>query len=145
MGQAAADRPYLTIGKEAKAKPSVARCGKINVLFRQGKERPVDHERQRNRDHLVIALANLAMITGRSIDQQERFVDTFMDAINPSNSESKGVWCLECGQPATWVRSTQFAGNHPFCDHTPGKKKTSAMKTRVTFFGGTSASRKARC
>lgn len=24
--------------------------------------------------------------------------------------------CLECGAPADWVRETQFAGNHPFCD-----------------------------
>jgi endogenous inhibitor of DNA gyrase (YacG/DUF329 family) len=24
--------------------------------------------------------------------------------------------CLECGKPADWVRSTQFAGDHPFCD-----------------------------
>lgn len=24
--------------------------------------------------------------------------------------------CLECGAEATWVRSTQFAGEHPYCD-----------------------------
>jgi hypothetical protein len=24
--------------------------------------------------------------------------------------------CLVCGEKATWVRSTQFAGDHPFCD-----------------------------
>jgi hypothetical protein len=24
--------------------------------------------------------------------------------------------CLMCDQPATWVRSTQFAGDHPFCE-----------------------------
>lgn len=25
--------------------------------------------------------------------------------------------CLQCEQPATWVRSTQFAGDHPYCEH----------------------------
>ena len=24
--------------------------------------------------------------------------------------------CLECNEPARWVRSTQFAGDHPYCD-----------------------------
>lgn len=24
--------------------------------------------------------------------------------------------CLECNEPATWTRSTQFAGDHPYCD-----------------------------
>ena len=23
--------------------------------------------------------------------------------------------CCECDQPATWMRSTQFAGDHPYC------------------------------
>lgn len=23
--------------------------------------------------------------------------------------------CIECGAPAVWVRRTQFAGNHPYC------------------------------
>ena len=23
--------------------------------------------------------------------------------------------CIECGKPAQWVRSTQFAGDHPYC------------------------------
>lgn len=25
--------------------------------------------------------------------------------------------CIECGAPAVWVRSTQFAGDHPYCLH----------------------------
>ena len=25
--------------------------------------------------------------------------------------------CMECGEPATWMRATQFAGNHPYCEH----------------------------
>lgn len=25
--------------------------------------------------------------------------------------------CLVCGKPADWVRSTQFAGEHPYCEH----------------------------
>jgi len=24
--------------------------------------------------------------------------------------------CLECDEPASWIRHTQFAGDHPFCD-----------------------------
>lgn len=24
--------------------------------------------------------------------------------------------CIECGAPAKWVRSTQFAGEHPYCE-----------------------------
>jgi hypothetical protein len=24
--------------------------------------------------------------------------------------------CLECNEPATWTRSTQFAGDHPYCE-----------------------------
>lgn len=24
--------------------------------------------------------------------------------------------CLECDKDAEWVRSTQFAGDHPYCD-----------------------------
>lgn len=24
--------------------------------------------------------------------------------------------CLECDKPAEWVRCTQFAGDHPYCD-----------------------------
>jgi hypothetical protein len=25
--------------------------------------------------------------------------------------------CMECNEPAVWVRSTQFAGDHPYCQH----------------------------
>ena len=24
--------------------------------------------------------------------------------------------CLMCEEPAVWIRHTQFAGDHPFCD-----------------------------
>jgi endogenous inhibitor of DNA gyrase (YacG/DUF329 family) len=24
--------------------------------------------------------------------------------------------CIMCGKPADWIRSTQFAGDHPFCE-----------------------------
>ena len=26
------------------------------------------------------------------------------------------IKCAICNEPATWMRYTQFAGNHPFCD-----------------------------
>lgn len=25
--------------------------------------------------------------------------------------------CLVCGKEADWIRSTQFAGDHPYCEH----------------------------
>ena len=25
--------------------------------------------------------------------------------------------CIECGEPATYIRSTQFAGDHPYCSY----------------------------
>lgn len=24
--------------------------------------------------------------------------------------------CIECGEPAVYVRSTQFSGDHPYCE-----------------------------
>ena len=24
--------------------------------------------------------------------------------------------CIECDEPAVWVRCTQFAGDHPYCE-----------------------------
>ena len=26
-------------------------------------------------------------------------------------------FCIECGAEADWVQSTQFAGDHPYCEH----------------------------
>jgi endogenous inhibitor of DNA gyrase (YacG/DUF329 family) len=26
------------------------------------------------------------------------------------------IKCVSCEEPATWMRHTQFAGSHPFCD-----------------------------
>lgn len=31
--------------------------------------------------------------------------------------------CLICGKPADWVRSTQFAGEHPFCEEHAKKEE----------------------
>ena len=25
--------------------------------------------------------------------------------------------CVECDKPATWMRCTQFAGDHPYCEY----------------------------
>ncbi len=30
--------------------------------------------------------------------------------------------CLSCGKEADWVRYTQFAGDHPFCDECARKE-----------------------
>ena len=31
--------------------------------------------------------------------------------------------CLECNKPAKWVRSTQFAGDHPYCEEHAREEK----------------------
>jgi hypothetical protein len=31
--------------------------------------------------------------------------------------------CIECDEPATWERCTQFAGNHPYCDEHAKQEK----------------------
>lgn len=30
--------------------------------------------------------------------------------------KSQNIECIMCENPAEWVRCTQFAGDHPFCD-----------------------------
>lgn len=41
--------------------------------------------------------------------------------------------CLMCGNPATWVRETQFAGNHPFCDVHAGEEEDFAQEVPGQF------------
>lgn len=31
--------------------------------------------------------------------------------------------CLECGAKAVWIRSTQFAGDHPYCEEHARQEK----------------------
>ncbi len=31
------------------------------------------------------------------------------------NTDRTIMTCIECDKPAVWVRSTQFAGDHPYC------------------------------
>ena len=31
--------------------------------------------------------------------------------------------CIECNEPAVWVRSTQFAGDHPYCERHAEQQK----------------------
>jgi hypothetical protein len=31
--------------------------------------------------------------------------------------------CLECDKDAEWIRSTQFAGDHPYCDEHARQEK----------------------
>lgn len=31
--------------------------------------------------------------------------------------------CLICDKPAEWIRGTQFAGDHPFCDEHAKQEK----------------------
>jgi predicted amidophosphoribosyltransferase len=33
------------------------------------------------------------------------------------------LYCCKCGKPATWIRRTQFAGDHPFCTECAKKEK----------------------
>ena len=47
-------------------------------------------------------------------------------------SEMAG-YCNECDKPATWIRSTQFAGNHPFCSE-HAKKEGDFGQSDPTYF-----------
>ena len=42
--------------------------------------------------------------------------------------------CLECGSPATWVRSTQFAGEHPYCEEHAKKEPDFGENDSYTFW-----------
>ena len=33
------------------------------------------------------------------------------------NTMTETQQCCECDKPATWMRSTQFAGDHPYCEY----------------------------
>lgn len=43
------------------------------------------------------------------------------------------LYC-ECGKPATWVRHTQFAGNHPFCSEHAKKEADFGQSDSSYFF-----------
>jgi hypothetical protein len=40
----------------------------------------------------------------------------------PDGSSVSTIECIECPKPAAWVRHTQFAGDHPFCDNCAKKE-----------------------
>lgn len=42
--------------------------------------------------------------------------------------------CLDCDQPAVWVRRTQFSGDHPFCDEHAHKEKNFGKEDPSYFF-----------
>ena len=42
--------------------------------------------------------------------------------------------CLDCDQPAIWVRRTQFSGDHPFCDEHARKEKNFGKEDPSYFF-----------
>lgn len=45
-----------------------------------------------------------------------------------------GLICCDCGQPAVWVRRTQFSGDHPFCDEHARKEKNFGKEDPSYFF-----------
>jgi len=42
--------------------------------------------------------------------------------------------CLECTQPATWVRHTQFSGDHPFCEEHARQEKDFGQEDPSYFY-----------
>ena len=49
-------------------------------------------------------------------------------------SGKKRPCCLECGKPACWVRMTQFAGDHYFCDEHARKEDNFGKEDPSYFF-----------
>ncbi len=41
--------------------------------------------------------------------------------------------CLECNKPATWIRATQFSGNHTYCDEC-AKRQEDFLKEDPSYF-----------
>ncbi len=44
-------------------------------------------------------------------------------AIMKKKEKKNGRKCVECGKPATHIRCTQFAGDHPYCTKCAKKEK----------------------
>lgn len=61
---------------------------------------------------------------GTSKEEMKRFADNYDDIFRkpqevlPEKLEEPGELCIciDCLEKADWVRCTQFAGDHPFCD-----------------------------
>lgn len=50
----------------------------------------------------------------------ERLTTSGEHELKKSNQEET---CLECNKPAKWIRSTQFAGDHPYCEEHAREEK----------------------
>ena len=48
--------------------------------------------------------------------------------------KDKQPLCCECNKPATWMRRTQFAGDHPFCEECAIKEKDFREEDNSYFF-----------
>ena len=42
--------------------------------------------------------------------------------------------CIECDKPAVWVRHTQFAGDHPYCDTHAKQEKDFGENDSYTYW-----------
>jgi hypothetical protein len=42
--------------------------------------------------------------------------------------------CLECGAKAVWIRSTQFAGDHPYCEEHARQEKDFGEDDSYTYW-----------
>ena len=42
--------------------------------------------------------------------------------------------CLECNKPARWIRSTQFAGEHPYCEEHARLEKDFKQEDSYTYW-----------
>ena len=46
----------------------------------------------------------------------------------------KSLYCLDCGEPAAYVRHSQFAGSHPFCDKHARKERNFGKTDEDSFW-----------
>ena len=77
-----------------------------------------------NADHysITVNLLDLFTIAGEGWAEVARRVFAAREAKKGATNLAREM-CLECGSPASWVRMTQFAGNHPYCGHHAKQEK----------------------
>ena len=52
----------------------------------------------------------------------------------PVNIKKPKELCLECSDPAAWIRHTQFAGDHPYCDKHARQEKDFGEDDSYTYW-----------
>ena len=50
------------------------------------------------------------------------------------DTDRTDMTCMECDKPAVWVRSTQFAGDHPYCEEHAKKQSDFGENDSYTYW-----------